>query len=99
MFFNTLGGALSISISQNVFSNALLDEIPKRAPGVDAKTIVTAGATFLRQIVPPGLLRPVLEGYTAAINKAFLMPIIVAAIAFIDSFFVSTCLIDAYCLL
>jgi hypothetical protein len=89
MFFNTLGGALSISISQNVFSNALLEEIPKRAPGIDARTIVTSGATYLREVVPPELLQAVLEGYTAAIDKAFMMPIIVAAIAFVVSLFVS----------
>ena len=88
MFFNTLGGALSISIAQNVFANSLISEIETRAPGVDARTIVTAGATHIRAIVPPELLQSVLEGYSAAINSAFRMPIVVAAIAFVVSLFV-----------
>ena len=89
MFFNSLGGAISISIAQNVFSNTLVQEVPKHSTGVDPFLIIASGATQLRQIVPADQLMGVLEAYTIAINRAFILPIAVACMAFIVSLFVS----------
>ena len=36
IFGNTLGGAISISIAQNIFSNTLSKDLPVLAPGVNA---------------------------------------------------------------
>ena len=48
MFFNSLGGAISISIAQNVFTNTLVHSVSKHAPGVDPATVAGVGATGLR---------------------------------------------------
>jgi hypothetical protein len=85
MFFNSLGGALSISIAQNIFVNTLGKEIPRFAPGFDARIIAQAGATNLRQVVPPQLLPGVLEGYNRSIVTAFVLAIATSAIAFFVS--------------
>ena len=95
MFFNSLGGAISISIAQNVFSNSLIKEIPKLAPGVDPHAIVASGATHLREIVPANMLHAVLVAYTWAIDRAFILPIATASAAFVISFFVSDKLCSA----
>ena len=89
MFFNSLGGAVAISIAQNVFSNTLVKQVPKYTTGVDPAVIVASGATTLRQIVPPDQLQGVLTAYTYALDHAFILPIAVAGLAFVISLFVS----------
>ncbi|KAI9844054.1 MAG: hypothetical protein M1838_002345 [Thelocarpon superellum] len=87
IFFNTLGGAISISVAQNVFSNTLTQEIPKHTVGVDAGKIISAGATHVREITAASQLNGVLIAYDIAIQKAFILPIAVGGIALICSFF------------
>lgn len=85
MFFNSLGGAIAISIAQNIFVNSLAKEIPKSAPGIDPRIVIKAGATYVRQVVPPQLLMGVLEAYTKAIVTAFIVAIATAGLAFLTS--------------
>ncbi|ORY13473.1 major facilitator superfamily domain-containing protein [Clohesyomyces aquaticus] len=87
MFFNSLGGAIAISIAQNIFVNSLSSEILKRAPGVDPRIVIGAGATHVRQVVPKEMLTRVLEAYTKAIDNAFTLAIATAGIAVFVSFF------------
>ncbi|CAN9405681.1 unnamed protein product [Alternaria alternata] len=54
MFFNSLGGALSISIAQNIFVNTLGKEVPKYAPGFDARIVANAGADELERCCAAG---------------------------------------------
>ena len=86
MFFNSLGGAIAISIAQNIFVNSLASEIPKYAPGLDPKIVIDAGATYVRNVVPSSILPQVLEAYTKAITNAFILAIAMAGLAFLVSF-------------
>ena len=90
IFFNSLGGAFSISIAQNIFSNTLIQEIPKHTTGVSPATIIKAGATHVRDVTPSDQLQGVLQAYDLAINRAFILPIAVGALAFGCSLFVSS---------
>jgi hypothetical protein len=85
IFFNSLGGALSISIAQNIFSNTLVQRLVADVPGVNPAVVVGAGATHIADVVPPALLSAVLVAYNAAISKAFVVPIAVGGIAFLCS--------------
>jgi len=85
VFFNTLGGAISISIAQNIFSNTLIKEIPKHAPGVKPEIIIQAGATHIRDVVTPAQLPGVLEAYNIALTTAYILAIACAGIAFLCS--------------
>jgi hypothetical protein len=85
-FFNSLGGAVSLAIAQNVFINGLTKNVPKYAPEVDPRVVIGAGATFVRQVVPAESLPGVLEAYTKAITGAFLISIVVGGVAFAASF-------------
>ena len=89
IFFNTLGGAISISVAQNIFTNTLVQQIPIHAPGVNAATIIAAGATHVREISPPDQLAGVLVAYDMAVTRAIILPIAVGGIAFLCSLFVS----------
>ncbi|KAI9754653.1 MAG: hypothetical protein M4579_004616 [Chaenotheca gracillima] len=88
IFFNSLGGAISISIAQNIFSNTLTQEIPKLTTGIDPATIIAAGATHVREVTPAAQLDGVLLAYDLAIKKAFILPIVVGGLALVASFFV-----------
>ncbi|KAH7114392.1 MFS transporter [Dendryphion nanum] len=86
MFFNSLGGAIAIAIAQNIFVNNLASEIPKRAPGIDPRIVIAAGATYVRQVVPGDLLEGVLWAYNTAIMNAFVVAIAAGGLAVIVSF-------------
>ncbi|KAK6535356.1 hypothetical protein TWF694_001818 [Orbilia ellipsospora] len=85
IFFNSLGGAISISIAQNIFTNTLLKELPKYAPNVNPQVVIMAGATALRTFVSPENLLGVIQAYNTAIVTAFILPIAVGGIAFLCS--------------
>jgi hypothetical protein len=85
IFFNSLGGAISISIAQNIFSNGLIQNIPKYTHGVDPATIINAGATHIRDVTPASQLPGVLKAYDIAVTNAYILSIACAGIAFILS--------------
>lgn len=88
MFFNSLGGAIAISIAQNIFSNGLVAELHAHAPGVDTATIVNAGATHIRGAASAAQLPGVLRAYSAALAETFILPIAGAGLALLVSFMV-----------
>lgn len=85
IFFNSLGGAISISIAQNIFSNALVREIPRYTAGVDPAVIIGAGATRIRQVTPPEQLSGVLKAYNGALVQSYTLAIACAGCAFLSS--------------
>jgi hypothetical protein len=89
-FFNSLGGALAISIAQNIFVNSLTDNIPVYAPGVDPKIVIGAGATHVREVLAKigwsNMLDGVLRAYTKGITQAFIVAVAASAVSFFISF-------------
>ncbi len=85
IFFNSLGGAVSISIAQNIFSNTLIMEIPRYTEGVEPWKIVAAGATHIREVTPPAQLKGVLFAYNIAVTHSYILSIACASIAFLFS--------------
>ena len=86
IFFNTLGGAFAISIAQNIFSNSLIQEIPKYTTGVSPAKIIAAGATHIRDVTPADQLAGVLQAYNIAVTRAYILPIACAGVSFLVSF-------------
>jgi len=85
IFFNSLGGAISISIAQNIFSNGLVKEIPRYTKGVNPQIIIAAGATHIREVTPASQLAGVLKAYDIAVTNAYILSIACASIAFFFS--------------
>lgn len=81
IFFNSLGGAISISIAQNIFSNTLIKQLPAYAPNLDPALIIGAGATGLRAVTPDADLPGVLEAYNISVTRTFILPIACGGIA------------------
>lgn len=70
VFSQSLGGAIFISVGQNILSNKLAAGL-EALGGVNPAAVVSTGATDIRNIVPAHLLPQVLEIYNSAIVDAF----------------------------
>ncbi|KAL2069100.1 hypothetical protein VTL71DRAFT_15438 [Oculimacula yallundae] len=85
MFTQILGGALSISFSQTIFSNSLRPALRKYAPSVDPETIFRVGASAFRDVVEDGQVAGVLKAYNVALTKVFYLAAGAAGGAFLAS--------------
>ncbi|KAJ6519356.1 major facilitator superfamily-domain-containing protein [Mycena sanguinolenta] len=85
MFLQTLGGALFISVGQNVFQNKLISGLVSDVPGISPAVIFQAGATNLKNAVDPQYLSAVLEVYNDALVAAFKVGLGMAAATAVGS--------------
>ncbi|KAK5129720.1 hypothetical protein LTR08_002931 [Meristemomyces frigidus] len=87
MFFcQQLGGAIFISVGQNVFESKLVSELIRLVPDLSPEEIVNTGATDLRRIVSPQDLPAVLEVYNSALRQVFVVAAAMACLAAIGAF-------------
>ncbi|KAF1848750.1 putative efflux pump antibiotic resistance protein [Cucurbitaria berberidis CBS 394.84] len=90
MFFGqNLGGAVFVSVAQNVFTDELARKL-SAVPGLnlDKKAITNIGATMIKDLVTNEWLTVVLEGYRLAIRKAFLVGTGLAAVSMLGALLV-----------
>lgn len=85
MFFQTLGGALFVSVAQNVFNNRLLSGIIQYAPAVDLGMVLKLGATNLKNHVPQASLPGVQFAYNAALTQTFYVSVAMSCMTLIGS--------------
>ncbi|KAL9014533.1 MAG: hypothetical protein Q9173_000834 [Seirophora scorigena] len=84
IFVQTLGGALFISVAQNVFTNQLMKNLIKSV-SIDPQLVLHVGATNLRKAVDPALLPGVLTAYNSAITQTFYVSMAMAAFSILGS--------------
>lgn len=72
--FQSLGGAIWVAVSQNIYTNYLASALPSVA-GIDAGSILSAGATGLADAVPADKLALVRVVYNTALHRAFFVPV------------------------
>ena len=70
MFCQTLGGAIFISVGNNLFDAKLTSGLAS-IPGIDIGAVARTGATGLKDMVPATLLPQVLRAYNAALQDTF----------------------------
>lgn len=88
MFMQTLGGALFVSVGQNVFTNRLLSGLATAAPGVNPAIVLKVGATELAKNVPAQFLQGVREAYNDALTNAWYVAVALSALSIIGAVFV-----------
>lgn len=82
MFVQILGGALFVSVAQNVFTNKLIENLTLlQISGLDPQVIVNSGATILRTLVDPSRLNEVLIAYNMALVEAFKVALILSCLS------------------
>jgi hypothetical protein len=85
IFFQTLGGAIMISVAQNVFQNRLLANLTKVFPGLNPAMVLGNGATNLQDVVPPEYLSRVLAAYNKALSETFYVGAAMASLSIFGS--------------
>ncbi|KAJ5764605.1 hypothetical protein N7533_003286 [Penicillium manginii] len=88
MFSQTLGGAIFVSVGQNVFQNQLFQNLAHYAPDAPAAQLISAGATMLRTLVHGDELHRVLVAYNEAIMQTFYVSVAMGALTLVGPIFV-----------
>lgn len=92
VFARSLGGAVFVSVGENLFSNSIMSGMIARVPELDPSVVLQAGATELQQSVKQsgiknaeGVLAVVLEIYNDAIIKTFVLALALACISILGA--------------
>jgi hypothetical protein len=86
IFFQTLGGAIMISVAQNVFQNRLVANLEAVFPGLDPSMLLgSTGATNLQDVVPPEYLTRVLVAFNKALSSTFYVGAAMASLSIFGS--------------
>ena len=87
-FSLTLGGALFISVGQNIFTNRLLTNLIASVPNIPIGVVLSTGATSLRGVVTqidPNSLPSVLVAYNSAVTQTFYVALAMACLSLIGA--------------
>ncbi|KAM5471283.1 MFS sugar transporter [Microsporum audouinii] len=85
MFCQTLGGALFVSVAQNVFTNLLTSGVVDAAPGLDPQLVLRVGATQLKSMIPPEYLDGVQVAYNNALTNTWYVATALAALSILGA--------------
>ncbi|PWW76253.1 MFS general substrate transporter [Tuber magnatum] len=85
VFFQTLGGALFISVGQNVFSNKLIEGLAESLPNIDPVAILNTGATSLKSTFPADMHPAIIKAYNHALIECFYPAVAIAVVGVIVS--------------
>ncbi|KAH7153625.1 major facilitator superfamily domain-containing protein [Dactylonectria macrodidyma] len=84
MFFSqTLGGAIFVSVGQNVLTNQLIQRLSS-IPGFDREMILKSGATSLTDI-PESIKNTVLSAYNESLRQVFMIGLILVCLTMIGA--------------
>lgn len=82
MFSQTLGGALFISVAQNVFQNQLVSNIAALGVrGLDPNIVIQTGATQIQSLIPKKFLAVVLTAYNASLTHTYYVSVAMGALS------------------
>jgi hypothetical protein len=84
IFCQLLGGAIFVSVGQNLFTNELVNRIA-RIPGVDALNLQQEGATGILEGLSESTKRHVLVAYNASLRQAFICGLILSCIGYLGA--------------
>ena len=81
MFIQILGGALFVSVAQNIFQNQLVTNLIASVPDVNPQAVIMNGVTSITTTVDPSDLSKVLLAYNGAITKTFQISLVLACLS------------------
>jgi hypothetical protein len=89
VLFQTLSGAIFVTVGQNVLQNKLMQNLdaafPNGSSAFDVSQLATVGTTELRSLVPAEDLHTVLIAYNSALTRVFLVAVIMSSLTIIGS--------------
>ena len=81
LFIQLLGGALFVSVGQNIFTNTLVKNLEVAVPNLNVNDIIQGGATNLKNTVDAKSIAAVLVAYNGALTKTFQISLVLACLA------------------
>lgn len=87
VFSQTLGGALFISVAQNVFTNQLIKNLAITVPELASEIVLGVGATELRRL-DPRYLDGIIKAYNGALTDTFYVSVGTGAMAIVGAVFI-----------
>ena len=85
MFTQQLGGALFISVAQNIFTNRLISGLREVVPNINPAIVLSTGATSLKSAIDPRYLSGVLFVYNRAVTNTFYISVAMAALSLVGA--------------
>jgi len=86
LFFQIFGGALFVSVAQNLFASSLVEKlVAMNIPGLSAQDVVQAGVTHLREVVGPDYLPQLLVHYNDSIVQTFRLAVVLSCVSIIGA--------------
>jgi hypothetical protein len=73
---------IAVVLCQTIFTNSLVELIPKYAPGVDPEIVIEAGSTKVRDVVGPDHISQVLVAYAKSLDRTWYFGVALAALPF-----------------
>ncbi|KXX75974.1 putative HC-toxin efflux carrier TOXA [Madurella mycetomatis] len=87
-FFQTVGGAFTVSSAQAAFVNQMLAKLPETAPGIDGARLIATGASELWTAFTPEELPGIIAAYMHGLKAVFAVSIGFSAAAFLATLFI-----------
>ena len=87
MFAQTLGGAIFISVAQNVFTNRLITNLKQVLPDLNPGLVLSTGATNLKNAIPKQYLPGVQHAYNDAIMSTFYVAVAMSVLSGVAAVF------------
>lgn len=85
-FMQTLGGALFVSVGNNIFNNKLVEQLTHNVPDFNPQDVINIGTTNLRKL-PAEIIPGVLLSYNNALTTAFIVATALASITIFGAVF------------
>nr|WNS47930.1 CapO [Capnodium sp. TTI-000886] len=85
VFFENFGGAIFLSVAQNVFDNQLVQNIVAKKVPINPATLLSEGATRIADIVDPQYLGPLKIAYNDSVTQTFYVAVATAGISLVGS--------------
>ena len=86
LFFQTLAGAIFISVAQSIFSNELVKAVAKNVPSVNPGEVVLIGATDIRSAFQPDIVPGIVQSFMSALQKTYVLAIACAGLSAVTAF-------------
>lgn len=85
IFLQLFGASVFVSVGNSVLTNKLISYISQNVPGVSASDAARAGATKIRDVIPPEYLKGVIQTYNDALVDVFEIVLVMACLTSIGS--------------
>ena len=77
-----LGGTVFLAVGQHQFNARLRDKVTQlRIPGLNPNSVISLGATQMREIIPPKYLQEFLIAYNDSLRAAFIVALVISSLA------------------